>query len=210
MTGFPANPTDEVLTALVNEFVTSLSLFGRRHAHFSRPDPSVVESLSSSAHPEMDPDIGEYLIGAYCGNRGYMPGAEPERIPEGWRTLRTHKLSRNEFGGVYYRFLEYLPVVARLDPAADPTKFEGATSAVHKQLVAGLTKLLGKPYLKQKQKVEFEWGLTNPTDRGNADSDWGGVRIQTGAQKELKLEGGSSVPWGTAFFEIHLLGKPRS
>ena len=142
--------------------------------------------------------IDAYLVDAYCrGDSIYMPDAKPG-VPEQWRSLRKHELRRSS--GVFYEFTEYLPDVKRL---GSRKSIEGITDSIFASLVAGLKTTLGRPSKRQKQRVEFTWGglLGTPT--------WGGVRIQSGATKEIPLGGGDSAPWGTASFSIQLMGAPR-
>lgn len=196
-------PTDETIAALVGEVTTTLSIFGHRHGDTKTADQAVA------ARTDMAPNMATFLVDAYLSNSAYMPGAEPDTIPTEWRSLREHTLSTQDGGSAHYTLTEYLPDAARIDPSADPSSFVGLVATTYKDIVTGLTKRLGKPALKQKQKVEFEWGITDPSQRGLASSGWGGIRVHIGTQKEINLGGGTTVPWGIASLTIELLGKAR-
>lgn len=209
MSTFPQNPSEDVLRALVDEVTTRVSVFGRTQVDVGgAPDPTIVESIAGSGRPELDRSIAGVLVDAYLGQEPYLPDAAPESIPDDWRTLREHELSRGEFGGVFYKFSEFIPDPERLDYAGDTAALEGVTDARFDELVAGLTKLLGEPCVKQEQEVEFEWGITDPSERGKTSSGWGGVRIGRGTSA-IEIED-DSPPWEVAYFTIELLGKPRT
>lgn len=197
MKPFPEQPTDQVLAELVAEVCESLSILGR-----SLGDDGLPETQASTLST-MQPSIAAALVGAYCEGEGvYLPGAGPG-IPPQWRTLRFHELSRIKPGeGVSYRFTEYLPDLARLGPVADAQAYGGVAGTTFAALVEGLKKSLGKPKKKQKQNVEFEWGEPGAPS-------WGGVRLQLGGAKEIKIGGGDSAPWGPSFFSIELMGARR-
>jgi hypothetical protein len=200
---FPDFPSDEVLAALVDEVATNQTLFGRvtgdGESEVLRPE-----------HAVMKPYVVEALVDRYLAGDGiYMPGAEPG-VPEGWRTLRRHELHRARANaGLHYEFIEYLPDLQRLGVHADASHYVGVAEPTFQKLIKALTGSLGKPKRKQKQKVEFEWGGPN-AQPVVGDPTWGGVFVQLGSQKEIKLGGGDSAPWGTAYFTLEVMGVPRA
>lgn len=196
MQTIPEQPTDAVLSDLVAELCTKITIFGRSLG------AAGTEERFESTHPAMQPDIPNALVGAYLGGEPYMPGAQ-HGIPAEWRTLRHHTFERVATGAtIQYVLTEYLPIVERLSPGADAAAYQGIAASTFAALVDGLKKSLGKPRSKAKQKVEYEWGVPySPTH--------GGLRVQLGGSKQLDLGGGDAAPWAIAHLTILLYGAPR-